>query len=61
MKKTSKLKAGRPLLGINRRVLLTISIDPITADYLKRNGKKYGSRGQIIDRALTRLIRKEKK
>jgi hypothetical protein len=59
--KPIKKKTGRPLLGKERRVLLTVSIDPSTAAYIKRNASKYGSRGSVVDHALAKLVRKEKK
>lgn len=59
--KPIKKKTGRPLLGKERRVLLTVSIDPSTAAYIKRNASKYGSRGSVVDHALAKLLRKEKK
>lgn len=61
MKKPSKNKSGRPLIGSGRRILLTVSVDPVTASFIKGVGAKYGSRGLVVDKAIALLSRKEKK
>lgn len=61
MKKKSKNKAGRPIIGTGRRILLTVSVDPVTASFIKAAGIKYGSRGLVVDKAIAILARKEKK
>ena len=50
----TKTKIGRPRLGREKRMLLTVSIDPRTAKRIKSLAKKIGSKCQVIDQLINK-------
>ncbi len=59
MKKAKRARAGRPPLGLAPKKLISIKIDPILLEEIKRRAKEEGNRYQtLMHRILEEYIHK---